>query len=406
MAATKSTATPEVTEPKVLPRWRRILVVVLLVLGVILAPLSVFAVWTNGTMLNTDQYVDTIAPLAEDPVITDRIATRAVESLLAQVDLDQEITEALPDRAAPLAPAISQAVAGLATDVAQRFLESDQFATLWRELNRRAHDQVRNVLTGEGKRLEAGGKVVVQLGPVVETIRTKLEGLGLDIFSDASGGTRVSNQFVLFQSDDLEAVQGGVDLLQSLAVVLPILTVLLIAAAVALSGNRRKTLLRAALGVAFMMALLLIGFNVLRSVFVDAFRPEGQAAGGAVYDQLLGFLRLSVRALFALGVVVAIGAWLAGPGSLAVRTRAGFQRLMDGTAGEGSDEVSAVSSAVAGHRNPLRVLVVGLGAVLLMVLSRPSGVTVLVVALLVLFGLIVIEVLARGARRAEAAASA
>ena len=139
-------------------------------------------------------------------------------------------------------PAISQAVEGLATDVAQRFLESDQFETLWRELNRRAHDQVRNVLTGEGKRVEAGGKVVVQLGPVVQKVRTKLEGLGLDIFSDASGGTRVSNQLVLFQSDDLETVQGGVDLLQSLAVVLPILTVLLLAAAVALlpgTGARR-----------------------------------------------------------------------------------------------------------------------------------------------------------------------
>ena len=46
------------------------------------------------------------------------------------------------------------------------------------------------------------------------------------------------------------------------------------------------------------------------------------------------------------------------------------------------------------------MLVVGLGAVVLMVMSRPSGVTVLVVGLLVLFGLLVIEVLGRGARRA------
>ena len=395
-------APPEKPAHKRVPRWRRILVVVFLVLGCVLAPLSVFAVWTKGTLLSTDQYVDTIAPLAEDPVVTDRIAARSVEALFENVDVDAKITEVLPEQAAVIAPAVSQAVQNLARDVVERFLSSDAFQTLWRELNRRAHTQVQALLTGEGGRV-VNGQVVVQLGPVVEKVRTRLEGLGLDIFDDLEeSGERASNQFVLFQSEDIETVQGGVDFLQKLAVLLPILTLLFLAAAVALSGDRRRTLVRAGLGLAFSMAILLIAFNLLRGVFVDVFRPEGREAGGAVYDQLLSFLRLAVRSLFALGVVVAIGAWIAGPGRFATRTREGALRLGDGITGKSDSTAGAPSGfalAVAHHRVPLRVLVVGLGALVLMVLSHPTGITVLVIAILVLIGLAAIEVVARSAGR-------
>ena len=153
-----------------------------------------------------------------------------------------------------------------------------------------------------------------------------------------------------------------------------------------------------ALGVAGAMALVLIGSAVVRSIYLDAFRPEGRAAAGAAYDQVLGFLRLSLRTVFTLALVVAIAAWATGPGRLATRVRAGGRRLV-GRAGDrvGADEVglSGFGRAVARHRTPLRVLVVAFGTVLLMVWNRPTSATVLVVALLVVVVLAVLEVVAR-----------
>jgi hypothetical protein len=53
---------------------------------------------------------------------------------------------------------------------------------------------------------------------------------------------------------------------------------------------------------------------------------------------------------------------------------------------------------VATNRTPLRVLVVGAGLLVLVVLSHPGPVGVLVVAGLVVFGLLVVEFLGRTAR--------
>ena len=267
----ETAATPTV------PRWRRLLAAMLIVLGCVLAPLSVAAVWTRNTLLSTDQYVDTVAPLAENAAITDRVATRAVDALFAEVDIQGQVRDVLPDRAVVIAPAITAAVERLASDAAHRFVQSDAFATLWREANRLAHAQVRNLLTGEGRVVD--GKVVVDLGPVVVALRDRLEGLGLDVFSGAADSA-TGGDLVLFESQTLKKVQSGVDLLQTLAVVLPIVTVLLLAAGVLLAGDRRRALLRAALGVAGAMALVLIGSAVVRSIYLDAFRPVLLHMGG------------------------------------------------------------------------------------------------------------------------------
>ena len=41
----------------------------LIVLACVLAPLSAVAVWTRNQVTNTDRYVETVSPLADDPAI-------------------------------------------------------------------------------------------------------------------------------------------------------------------------------------------------------------------------------------------------------------------------------------------------------------------------------------------------
>lgn len=153
-------------------------------------------------------------------------------------------------------------------------------------------------------------------------MQKRLSQLGIDIFSGAET-TRVSPRFVLFQSDDLKSAQTGIDPLQKGAIVLPILTLLLFGAAIALSRGRRKTALHAGLGIAAGMLVILTAFNVGRSFYLDAVTsptlPSNAAA--AAYDQLLSFPRLAARTGFVLGIIIAIGAWLAGPTATATRLR-------------------------------------------------------------------------------------
>jgi Mn2+/Fe2+ NRAMP family transporter len=164
-----------------------------------------------------------------------------------------------------------------------------------------------------------------------------------------------------------------------------------------LSPKRRRTILRGALGLALAMALMLIVFNLARSVYLNAL-PAGvdHSAAQAVYNQLLSFLRLSLRTLFVFGVVVALAAWLSGPGELATRIRTGGRDLVRRAPGEGVVSPK-VAASVDRYRTALRGSAVGIGLAILVALTAPGPLAVLVIAILVLLVLAVIELLRRGA---------
>ena len=80
----ETTGPPESSKGSV-PRWRRILCGVLVVLGCVLAPLSIHSVWIYNTLLNTDQYVATVGPLAKNPEVQDAARDSDHEHLAQQL---------------------------------------------------------------------------------------------------------------------------------------------------------------------------------------------------------------------------------------------------------------------------------------------------------------------------------
>src|SRR4051794_4443298 len=92
------------------PRWRRIVGTILLIVGCVLVPLSLSAVWVRNTLLDTDNYVSTISPLASDPAVEQAVANRVTDALFTNSDAEQRISNALPKRAAFLAGPLADGV--------------------------------------------------------------------------------------------------------------------------------------------------------------------------------------------------------------------------------------------------------------------------------------------------------
>jgi hypothetical protein len=373
-------------------RGRRITVALLLIVACILAPLSVLAVWTKNTLLDSDQYVSTVGPLAKNPAIISAAADNITTALVSESDVEAKVKDALPPRAQFIAPAVATGLETVINRLAVKVMSNPRFETVWERANRRAHDQVVNVLTGNnGHTITTNnGQVVVNLGPVVDRVRKRLSSLGIDVFSGAQA-KRISPRFVIFQSDDLKEAQTATDLLQKGSIVLPIVTLILFAAAIALSRRRRKTVLHAGLGLAIGMLFILAAFNIGRSFYLDAVKSANRDAAAAVYDQVLNFLKFSARTGAVLGLLIALGAWLAGPGSLAVRLRS----LVRG----GEDRQLATEGFpgwVARSRTAIRVTLIGLGVLVLVLWNHPKPVTLLIITIIVLIGIVVTEVIARG----------
>jgi len=398
--ADAATETAKPADPKkTVPRWRRILCAVLVVLGCVLAPLAVHAVWIHDTLLNTDQYVSTVGPLAGNPAVQDALANRVTNTLINGSQVESRVKNALPPKASFIAPFVANGLAGFVHTVALKLVQSPKFEQLWTNLNRRVHTRLVDVLRGQGKFVNNQGQVAINIEPVIQKVNAKLTSLGINGLSKAA--SQNSDQVVLFSSSTLASVQGGVRGLDDLAIALPILSVLLFAGAILVSGNRRRTVFRAGLGLALATLVFLTIWNVARSPYLSALPASvSPAAAGAVYDQLLSFLLTALRALFAFAVIVALGAWLAGPGRFPTRIRAGARSLVSRTPGQ-----SAISPKVSGfvtaHRTSLRLLIVGLGLVVLVLLSHPGPWAVVVIAIIVLLLLGVLELLGRTATSAS-----
>jgi hypothetical protein len=356
----------------------------------------------KSTVLDTDTYVSTVAPLAHNPDVQNAIATRVTNALVVdntgEQALVQQVINRLPDKAKFVGPKINDALASVVHDATLKLVQSDQFATLWKEANRRAQSQIVALL--EGKKIRNAetnnGEVVLDIGAIAQKVNSGLEQHGITAFSDKANSAS-DKQIVLIKSIWLKRGQNATNLLQELAVVLPILTLLCFGFAIGLSPNRRRTILRGALGLALGMALLLIAFNGGRHFYLNVLPSTVNVnAAGALYDQLLGTLRLALRTGFVFALVAALAAWLAGPAKPATRVRDGVLHLVRG-AGPAGGEASSFGLYVSRHKNGLRVLVLGIGLVVLVAMSAPTPLVVIVIAVLVLVGLLLIEFLGRRA---------
>jgi hypothetical protein len=389
---------------------------VLITLTCILVPLSLITVWVHDIVLDTDRYVETVKPLADNSAIEAAAANRITQAVDVRVDGKQvtaDLAAWLESQGLP--PRVGDAVKGLgpqlndaANDVAHKaatgFVESDRFEGVWTNANRRAHAAVVDALTGKGRGAVGvnGGTVTLDVGTAVDTVKQDLVNAGV---SPAENIPEVNKEMVLFRSDQLDKIRGFAHALDMLGNWLPVLTAVLGAIGVLLARRRRRALVTTALGAAAACLVLIIGLAIARRFYLDHLPEQVQSrdAAAAVFDTLLRFLRLSLRTALVLGIVVALGAYLSGAGRLPRALRATLDHAADATARWGAShgvDTGPVGTWVAAQRRWLT-----LGALLLVTLgfalwNRPTGLTILLLVVVLLVLLAVIALLAAGGRTA------
>ncbi|MGW5866722.1 LPXTG cell wall anchor domain-containing protein [Streptomyces sp. NPDC055239] len=385
-------------------RGRSFLAAVLIVIGCVLAPLAVVASWAADTVGDTDRYVATIGPLASDPDVQDAVADRATDALMSRLDLATLLSDAPADDRPRLEKALGKlggslesAVRSFVHDKARAVAGSDAFEHIWKQVNRQAHSSLDKALTGSGGgtvKLE-GDTVTLDLAPLVDRVKQRLVDEGMAV---AGKIPELHTDFTLVRSDDVGKVKTYVRLLQLAGNWLPVIGLLLVAAGVLLSVRKRRALVTAALAVAMATGLLGIGLRVFRVLYLDRLPANvSQDAAAAVYDTMTHFLFTTVRMVVALAVVIALAAWLTGPGH-----RAGLVRglwtsgigAVRATADRAGMRLGPVGPFVHRYRNWITWALVAAALLIYLLWSYPTGWVVVGIALCLLFVLAVTEFLA------------
>ena len=391
---------------------------VLIVVAVILAPLSVVSVWARGEVTDTQRYVATVAPLAENPAIQDAVATRITDEIFAYIDVPALTDEAistlttnrdLNDRQQAalraLAGPLSQGIESYTSDAVNKVVESDQFAAAWTEANTLVHQRLNATLTGDNTDnavMVENNQVVLDLGNLIAQVKQILISRG---FTVAEKIPTTDATIVLFNAPNAATVQAGYNLLNTVGFWLPIIAVVLAFVGVFVAHTRRKALVWLGFGLMLAMALGVAALSVGRTAYLTELPGTVNAAAAmAFFDQMTAFLQQSLWAGAAAGLVLFLGGLLMGdgPGARGIRAvpvalAAAIQRGLDGV----GLHMNAVRAWVATQATGLRIAVSLVAVVFVMLQRYKTPELILWTTVGLLAALFVIQVLASGTEEEE-----
>lgn len=392
------------------PAARSVVAVIALALAILIAPIAAMGTWARLQLVDSDRFVATFAPLAQDPDVQDFVADQVSAAIHEKVDLNAVVGEVfdglraldLPPRAAsalsllqaPAASGLTSLVDGVVHDV----VASDQFAEIWAQTLRVTHERAVALMQDNpdaALQLADDGVLSIDLGVVVDRVKSALAERGVG-FADLI--PEINRSIPIAQADALVLVRSVYQIAVAAGFWLPWVVLGLVVAGVLLARNRTRALFWTSAAFAVSFLLLAGGMGVGRTFFIGSVSPSimTAAAAEALFDEVTSLLSSTIVALALVGVLIALWAWLAGSsrnalvirgafesGFAAVRTSAERHGLSTGRFGQAVDR----------FRGPILIVGMALG-VLVLITTRPVsfgnvvGVAIALVVLVVLVELL------------------
>jgi hypothetical protein len=392
--------------------WRKVLTWLLVVLTSLGVVSSTIAIWAHQTVFDTDQFMETLDPALTDPALYAVIGDRASSSVLEALDLEMRVTDALSrldeyisqalleaidlderalellsrfDRPSldALAPPIVESLETRVRDRVESFFASEAFVSRFPDLVRRTHEvtvalvrnemqELPNVYIAEGEvRLNLIPFITEALRTVVDDLRGFLPDIDLPtVVSDrlADGREQMAEaiqaelpedfgQVTVMSEDALGEVQGAAERLDRFVWLLVLTTVLLGALTIAVAPARRRTAVHLALGVVIGIVIASVVVRRLEgAILTQVTSPDGNEAARVLLGRVFSSLR-TFQWIVAIGaLVVGVVAYLAGRPAWVTR-------------GVATARSSETTDWIAGHYDLLRLVGIGIAAVVFFIVG-------------------------------------
>jgi len=395
-------------------RLRNILVGVLVLLSCLAIVVTGVAWWTHYSIFNTDGYMKIVGPVGKDPEAIKALSDYVAGQIVSATDLQQRTADALPPKAQIFAGPITDALEGFITKGTTKVLSTPQAYDLWLKVNRLAHEKIVALLRGDTTYTYIqGSDVKLDTLPLISQVLVWLDGKlpgalstkfsppvippgtppdqAIQQVSTWTGRTLPADfgQITLLQNDSLGPAQTAVRWFDTLAWVLLVVTIVLIALTIWLSRRRRRTLIELGIGAAFALILTYVITKQASTALIESI-PNGGTVTVLrdVVNASLGPLTNLTIWIVVIGLLVALGAWLAGRHDVQVAVVTAGKRVV-----QTEDETSAVDSPltvwVERYAHWLRIAGVVAGVILLLVATSSwLGIVLWVVVILLYEGVI------------------
>jgi Short C-terminal domain len=298
------------------------------VLGSVLAFLSVFAIWVERQALNTDDWVTTSGKLLDNSTIRSALADYLVDQLYENVNVEKELKEILPGETKQFSGPLSGGLRQVAGDGAEKLLETSTAQGLWKEANRTTHEQLVEVLNGEGNTVSTeNGDVTLNLGSLLTNLAGQV-GIGANLAEKLPPD---AGQIDILHSDQLKTAQNITIAVKGLALLLSILTFAAFAGAIYFARDGRwVTVLSCGIGLIAAGFAAIVARHIAGGIVVDQLVSEDSVrpAANATWGIATSLMTSIATTLIIVGVLFAIAGWLASPTGAARACRRAFAPVL------------------------------------------------------------------------------
>ncbi len=317
---------------------RQVLVTVLVVLSCVSLLLAVLALWVHTSFLNTDHWVQTVGPLAQNPEVVDTVSAYLADQAVNALDLGQRVDGVLPGQLQFLGQVLTSASRDFVQGRIEDALKTSAFQNAWVAFNRTAHAQALAALRGQSSTarisndslqidaqplIVAGLNWIEQQAPGLAQLSSPLSTLPgnedpaaeRQVLSQAVGRALPDDfgQVVVLQSPALGTATRLVSMLDALVWVLPIVTLVAVAASLVLATDRRRILIALGAGVAITFLSARVVIEQLQGGVVDAVtNPSARAAAAAIVQAVTGDLVRVCSLVSIVGLALAAGGLITG----------------------------------------------------------------------------------------------
>jgi hypothetical protein len=293
----------------------------LVILGSILAFLSVLAIWTERQALNTDDWVGTSSRLLENSKIRSAVSDYLVEQLYENVDVRKEFEERLPGDSKELAGPAAGGVRQFAGGGVEKVLETATAQELWEDANRTAHEQLLAVLENKKEAVSTEeGNVSLNLGQLLQNLSEQV-GIGESL---AEKLPPEAGQIKILDSDQLKTAQDIAIAIKGLALLFSILTFLAFGAAIYLAREARwVTVLLSGVGLIGAAFAVIVVREIAGGIVVDQLvkTESAKGAGEAAWSIGTSLMTSIATTVIVIGALFLFAGWLASPTKGARATR-------------------------------------------------------------------------------------
>lgn len=310
--------------PETIFRWRSVAAGVVLIIGLVLAPISISGLWATKYVTNTDGFTQTLAPLGKNPQLQENVSGQISQAISNQLQLEERIDSLTGDGfISKLVPSgqIAEKVDGIVGGAVHNLVQSNQFASLWESTLRASHAKTVAILSGNSASvaLDDAGALTFQLSDVLGEVVSSLTNLGIPGLGAA---TNLEWDVQIFQSDALPAVQRAYTLIETYGPWLVYVSAGLLIAAVILNP---RYVTRALIGLGLVTGVSALAMATLIADYTGEhlFSNLDPAVADLIYHQATGSLTGALTTVAVVAGILGAASW---PISTILRRRQGTQR--------------------------------------------------------------------------------